>query len=269
MPLLNKLIDSLQEGRKIPLKHSFLIASGIENKRVGENYLKKFDRVYNNYVCFTKGKGRYNTNNLEKAKLLSEFLTNPIKYKKNKFLFPEVIDARLSKSPFSRHGNCVGLTSLYNALAEEEGIYTCIYKQRDHILSRVIISGKEYAIENSYSYGFNVKVGNPAGKGSNLDLLADILLSRHFSDISKELEILELAKKISPRTSLIYFNSAIIYYSAGETKKSLLEVDKAIEIDPFNPKQYEFKYKLEKLLGDKSGARRDKRKYKELIRRSA
>ena len=91
----------------------------------------------------------------------------------------------------------------------------------------------------------------------------------HSANVLNLNQRLELAKKISPRTSLIYFNSAIIYYSAGETKKALLEVDKAIEIDPFNPKQYEFKYKLEKLLGDKSGARRDKRKYKELIRRSA
>lgn len=273
MDLLEKLVDSLENKRRIPLKHSLLIVSGIEDKRTGDKYLKKFDRIYKNYTLFIKENYGSNLSDLKKAEHLSEFLTNPIRiflfdkrgiYKNNKFLFHEVIDARLSINPFSKRGNCIGLTSLYNALAQEDGIYTGIYKEREHVLSRVIISDREYAVENTSTQGFNVRICGPVGKGSNNDLLADVLVSRNYPGVDETLKVLGLAKRISPNTSLIYFNLAVFNHYIQKDKEALEEINKSIEIDPFNPKQYKFRSEIKKLLGDRGGARKDKKRYREL-----
>lgn len=259
MSLLEKLIDSLQSGKKVSLKHSLLIASGIEDEKIGNIYLRKFDRIYLNYDFFARNKYGSNANTFQRTQALSEYLTTPVNYKSDKFLFNEVIDARLSTGPFVKHGNCVGLTCLCNALAEEGGIQTGVYKKRGHILTRAVIAGREYAIENTSPRGFNIKLQNPAGRGSNFDLISDVLSSMiiGFGDFSEKLKILGLAKRISPRTSLIYFNSALVYYNLGKVREALEEIDQAIDIDPFNPDQYKFRSNVKKWLGDKEGAKRD------------
>lgn len=264
MDLLERLIDSLQGGNNIPLKHSFLIVSGIEDRDTGNDYLRKFDRIYHNYDIFAKRYGN-NATMIKRAQALSEYLTNPVNYKIKKFLFNEIIDARLSSSPFVKHGNCIGLTSLYNALAEEEGIQTGIYKRRDHILTRAFICGREYAIENTSSSGFDIRVESPAGIGYNLDLLAEILISRRFPNPDESLKMLNLAKIISPRTSLIYLNSAATYYNIGKVKQALGDINQAIEIDPLNPEGYKLRSKIRKLLGNKEGSKRDIRSIRKLL----
>ena len=264
MDLLEKLIDSLHRGKTVPLKHSLLIVSGIDNKNIGNRYLKKFEKIQRNYQDFEKRKYGRSLCEVDKARALSDFLTSPIRYDGNKFLFHEIIDARLSLNPFVSHGNCVGLTCLYNALAEEEKIFTGIIKERDHVLSRVIISEKEYYIENTSKFGFNIHIERPAGRGSNLDLIAEILMSGEY-ELDENIKIINFAKVISPRSSLVYFNSAIAYLNKGDEHQALKEIDEAVELDPFNPQYYKLRYDLRKRMGDHEGSKRDRKKYKEII----
>lgn len=264
MNLLEKLVEALQEERRIPLKHSLLIVSGIEDRRTGNKYLEKFDEIYKQYDFLLKEKGLFYSDKLKKAEILSEYLTMPVRYNKHKFLFHQVIDARLSKNPFCKHGNCIGLTSLYNALAQKENIYTGVYKQRSHIFSRVIISNREYAVENTYKGGFNVKIKGHYGKNSNNELLASILVSRNFKNIKDKMRSLELAKKISPRTSLIYLNIAICEYELGRYSLALEEINKAIQIDSKDFRKYEIRSRVKNKLKDYKGSKEDRKKYKKL-----
>jgi tetratricopeptide (TPR) repeat protein len=264
MDLLEKLVDLLQTGNKVPLKHSLLIVSGIEDKAIGNDYLRKFGEIYHNFDVFARKKYGNAANIVKRAKALSEYLTTPLRYAIDKFLFNEVIDARLLSSPFVKHGNCMGLTCLYNALAEEDGIQTGIYKKRDHVFTRAFIDDKEYAIENTSPFGFDVRIESPIGVGFNLDLVAEVLATRRLSNFEESLRVLDFAKRISPKTSFIYFNSAVNYFNAGKMKQALGDINRAVEIDPFNPEGYRFRLEVKKALGDKEGAKKDKKRYKEV-----
>ena len=131
-------------------------------------------------------------------------------------------------------------------------------------LKNPLIFDREYAVENTSTQGFNVRICGPVGKGSNNDLLADVLVSRNYSRVDETLKVLGLAKRISPNTSSIYFNLAVFNHYIQKDKKALEEINKSIEIDPFNPKQYKFRSEIKKLLGDREGARTDKKRYREL-----
>lgn len=267
MSLLEDLAEALEKNKDIPLKHSLLIASGIENKKKGNKYLEKFDKLREEYHLFIDKKKKFMEKDINKAANISEFLTSPIKYNKNKSSFHKVLDARLSKNPAKGHGNCVGLTSLYNALAQEEGLKTGIYKQRGHVLSRVMIPGKEYAVENTCKRGFNIKLTGLVGKGSNNDLLAEVIISRDFLNPKNRIEALDLAKKISPSTSLIYYNSAVLRYNLQDYNQALEDMDEAIKIDSKDWKKYQFRSKLRKKLNDYQGYKKDKKMYKHLKRK--
>ena len=281
MTLLEKLVDFLEEDKKIPLKHSLLIASGIEDLKTGEKYLKKFHKIFKKYQNFSKSYLGSHYGMFENAKALSVFLTTPIRYTSHKFLFNKVIDARLSINPFIRHGNCLGLTSLYNALAEEQGIVTGVYKKRFlekknffslskkemeyHLLSRVIILGKEYAVENTSQYGFNIILKGLVGKDSNNLLVANTLLSRK-GNPKERAKLLNFAKRISKKDSLIYLNSSMNNYCLGQLTFAFEDINKAIEIDPSNPAHFKFRAKLKQEFHDRKGAKKDRKKARELTK---
>jgi tetratricopeptide (TPR) repeat protein len=266
MDLLEQLIDFLHRGSNIPLKHSFLIASGIKDKSVGDDYLRKFDKIHSKYDIFAKKKYGNNMTALKRAQALSEYLTSPVRYDSNKSLFNEVIDARLSSSPFVGHGNCLGLTCLYNALAEEDNILTGIYKRIEHVFTRAFIDNRQYAIENTSPFGFDIKIDGLVGVGSNLDLLSGVLMVKRESNDEEFLRRLNLAKIISPKMSLIYFNSSKVYCNLERLEEALEDINHAIEINPFDPEEYSFRSEIKNLMGDRKGARNDRKKSREVKR---
>ncbi len=246
MKLLEELIDSLYKGVHIPLCHSFLIASGIEDKQVGKEYLEKFKAIYKSYQDFERSRYNGRISPLEKARSLFDFLSDKIKFEKDKFLFYEVIDARYSSSISC--GNCLGLTCLYNALVEEEGIPTGIIKKREHVLTRINTNGREYYLENTNRNGFDVIIKDLAGRGTNFDLMAYIIMARvNGQSFDNAIKMINLAKTISPRTSLIYSNLAAIYFNKGDERSALENIEKAIQLD-HNPIFYKLKDEMDRQI---------------------
>ena len=264
MSMLEKLADSLKSGKKVSLKHSLLIASGIEDTWQGNSYFEKFYRIYDRFSSFAKARYGSNADIVKRAMALSEYLTSPVNYQDNKILFNEVIDARLSMNSLVGHGNCVGLTSLYNSLAEEDGIITGLVRARDHVLTRVIVGKSEYFIENTSANGFGVKIEYPARRSPNHDLISEILMMRPFIGRREAIVAIDLAKALSPEMSLVYFNSASYLFSQKMNNEAMEDLDKAIETDPSNPSFYKARSYARKALGDLRGWKEDFRKYNEL-----
>ena len=157
-----------------------LVASGVRDQRELNDYLAKIDILCQLINAIPTADG-----NLQKAKALFDWLwkTKPNRYEyQGIFRLPEVVNAQLDPNA-EKVGNCLGLTILYNVLAQRLGIEVrAVYLEEafgrgSHVFSTLNINQATVDIENIFPHGFDFKghLDNPQRtRWVDAQLIADI-----------------------------------------------------------------------------------------------
>jgi len=177
---LNSLEKKLFSAAQPDLAWGTLIASGVKNQRDLENYLTKIDKLYEQLQRQIPARAE-----LQKAETLFDWLWagKPNRYQyQGSFRLMDVVDAQLDPS-VERVGNCLGLTVLYNALAQKCGLeMKAVYLEeahgrRSHVFSTLVRGNITIDIDNIFPNGFDSKdhLDNPERVfWGNSELIADI-----------------------------------------------------------------------------------------------
>lgn len=183
--LERKLLHGEDGGREggIDLTQGALLASGVETVKELKRYLEKTDRLYQGIAealldlppksgDSEKARGIFNWLWQEKA--------HRYEYGGN-FRLTHVLDAQLGGE--GKVGNCLGLTVLYNVLAQRFGLEVKAAHLEDafglgpHLFSVLYAGGRTIDIENIFPYGFDYR-GHPGAEKrqewGDRELIADI-----------------------------------------------------------------------------------------------
>ena len=176
----NSLEKKLFSAAQPDLAWGALIASGLKTQADLENYLTKIDMLYEQLQSQIPTRGQF-----QKAKALFDWLwaKKPYRYQyQGSFRLPDVLDSQLDPSA-ERVGNCLGLTVLYNILAQRCGLeMKAVYLEeahgrRSHVFSTFIRGNITIDIDNIFNNGFDLKehIDNPErALWGNSELIADI-----------------------------------------------------------------------------------------------
>lgn len=159
-----------------------LIASGAKSKEL-RHYINLWQKILNQALPYIPPSG-----DRERAKALFDWLwqTKPRRYKLGgSFRLTEVIQAQIDPDK-EEIGNCLGLTLLYNTLAQGIGLKTgAIYLENafdrgPHIFSVLYLPEGSIDIENIFPYGFDYKghLHLPRLEWGDRELIAEIYVSR-------------------------------------------------------------------------------------------
>jgi tetratricopeptide (TPR) repeat protein len=159
-----------------------LIASGAKRGKKLTFYLSLWEELYHQVLPHIPSRG-----DEEMANALFEWLwqTKPWRYKsRGSFRLTEVIQAQLDPSK-QEVGNCLGLTLLFNTLAQGLGLKVgALYLERafdrgPHILSVLYTPRGLIHVENILPSGFNYQghLHLPQQEWGDKELLAEIYLS--------------------------------------------------------------------------------------------
>lgn len=177
---LSKLEKKLFDSPKPDLAQGSLAASGIRTVRELERYLLRISTLCQQFEGAIKGKDE-----LEKAKTIFDWLwqTKPNRSERQgNFRLTEVLDAQLDPNA-EKVGNCLGLTVLYNVLAQRFGLKAKAIHVEDalgqgpHVFSILETGQWSVDIEHIFPNGFDFKghAGNPQRTlWGDTELIADI-----------------------------------------------------------------------------------------------
>lgn len=260
---LAKLEKTLLEGEKgekgekgggIDLAKGALLASGVETEQQFNRYLAKVDRLCQRIVdtlcdLFEKG------SDWEKAKGIFDWLwrAKPYRYEYGgSFRLTEVLDAQLGEKgggveggESEKVGNCLGLTLLYNVLAQRFGLMVGAAHLEDafglgpHLFTVLYTGGRTIDIENIFSDGFDYRehqgaplmgVGRESGEGKreewgDRELIADIyhsVANEFFASGKWERAIENYDKSITlhPKYTRAYLNKGIALVQMGRAEEA-------------------------------------------------
>ncbi len=237
---LNDLEKDLFASRKPDLAWGALVASGVNDQQTLNGYLDKIDILCQDFQMPSPAKA-----NLQKAKALFDWLwsTKLDRYEpQGNFRLISVIDAQLDPSA-DKIGNCLGLSLLFNVLAQKQGLKVKAIHLEDargmgpHVISILSIARNQIDIENTLPNGFDFKehLKNPSREEwDNVDLIADI-----YHSIGNELfERNELEEAIINYTKAIHLNHNYIkaYLNRGIALAMLGQEAAAMtDLDKYNP----------------------------------
>jgi tetratricopeptide (TPR) repeat protein len=177
---LAKLEKALLESEKgeVDLAQGALIASGVEAEPAWTTYLAKIDRLCQEIAHARKGSDE------ERSREIFHWLwrSKPHRYEyRGSFKLSDVLDAQLGAK--EKVGNCLGLTVLYNVLAQRFGLKVKAVHLEDafgigpHVFSVLYAAGRSIDIEHVFPYGFDYRGhwGNPQREEwGDKELVADI-----------------------------------------------------------------------------------------------
>ncbi len=155
-----RLEEALLTGGEVGLARGALVASGIATVRELNSYLARIDGLCRVIARDVGEKGR----DLERARGLFGWLwqEKPDRYEPgDSFRLSDVIDAQASGR--RRVGNCLGLTILYNVLAQNLGLDVGAvhleeaFGRGPHVLTVLRVAGRTIDIENILPGGFDYK----------------------------------------------------------------------------------------------------------------
>ena len=236
---LNSLEKKLFSAAQPDLAWGALIASGVKNQRDLENYLTKIDTLNEQL------KRRILTRaELQKASALFAWLwaKKPDRYQyQGIFRLMDVVDAQLDPS-VERVGNCLGLTVLYNALAQKYGLeMKAVYLEeahgrRSHVFSTFVRGNITIDIDNIFPNGFDSKdhLDNPERVlWGNSELIADIYHSIGWALHEQgklDNAILNYSKaiRLNPKYAKAYLNRGIALSMAGREEEARRDLDRQV-----------------------------------------
>lgn len=219
------------EGSKLDLGQAALVASGVKAQRQLKNYVAKIDAMCQKLAVII-GTG----DDVEKAKTIFNWLwaTKPKRYRsRDNFTLTKVIDAQLSKL-HKNVGNCLGLTVLYNVLAQRFGLAAkAIYLDNafgrgPHVLTMLQTGNGPIDVENIFPFGFDYK-GHLNNSGriewSNRELVADIYVSIgndlfEQGKLKMAIQNYDEAIKLNPNHPIASLNRQIAFAESGQAKKA-------------------------------------------------
>jgi len=175
---LEKTLLTSEKGEKIDLAQGALIASGVNDEREFNRHLAKIDRLCQEIAQAQKG------SDVERAREIFHWLwwAKPRRYEyRGSFKLSDVLDAVLGEK--EQVGNCLGLTILYNVLAQRSGLDVTAVHLEDafgigpHVFTVLHVGGRSIDIENIFPDGFDYRghKGNPQREEwGDRELIADI-----------------------------------------------------------------------------------------------
>jgi len=251
---LVKLEKTLLEGKKgekgekggeMDLAKGALLASGVETEQEFNRYLAKIDRLCQRIadtLCDLFEKG----SDWEKAKGIFDWLwlAKPHRYEYGgSFRLAEVLDAQLGES--DKVGNCLGLTLLYNVLAQRFGLMVGAAHLEDafglgpHLFTVLYTGGRTIDIENIFYDGFDYRghrvvprrgVGRESGESKreewgSREMIADIYhsVANEFFALGKwerAIENYDKAITLHPKYTRAYLNKGIALVQMGRTEEA-------------------------------------------------
>ena len=223
---LNPLEEKLLKDEHIDLAQGALIASGLQTEEIA-SYLVKLDSLYEQIEAEIS----VSENNIEKTKALFQWLwqTKPKRYKsKGNFRLTKVIDAQLNEK-CQNVGNCLGLTLLYNILAQRLGLDVKAvhleeaFGRAPHVFSTLHTRERSLDIENIFPYGFDYKGHlsvRQRKEWGNRELVADLYVStgNSLSELDrwhKAVEAYDKAIKLNPEYTRAYLGKGIALCQLG------------------------------------------------------
>ena len=232
---LTNLEKQLFSSPEPDLNWGALVASGIRTKRELDRYLSRIDKLCQQLAVAITGKDE-----IEKARGIFDWLwqTKPNRSdRQGNFKLTEVIDAQLDPNA-DKVGNCLGLTVLYNLLAQRFGLKVKAIHVEDalgqgpHVFSIQETAQRTIDVENIFPNGFDFK-----GHLENLqrtvwgdaELIADIYHStgnKFFEQRQYEEAVQSYSKAIllNSKYTKAYLNRALALFLLGrdeEAKKDL------------------------------------------------
>jgi len=230
-PNLSELEKKLLGSDKPDLACGALVASGIKNQRLIDDYLAKIDILCQQFAVNSSFE-----DDLKKAKALFEWLwtikSNRYAYGGN-FKLTEVIKAQIDPGS-EKMGNCLGLTLLYNVLAQKCSLKTkAVYLEeafgrQSHVFSTLDTDRGTIDVDNIFPHGFDFKehLGNPQRiQWGDAELIADIYHSigwRLHEQGKLEEAIQNYGKAIwlNPKYAKAYFNRGIALSMLGRDEEA-------------------------------------------------
>lgn len=167
-----------------PLAAAALRASGVSFASGLERYLARFDEL-----AWQIGRGLPSGEDAARARFLFDWLwqTKPRRYQPGgSFRLTEVLEAQLGAG-HGPVGNCLGLTVLYNCLAQRFGLNECAvhvehaFHGVPHVFTLLRAGTESVDVEHVLPNGFDYqghRVGVEREEWGDRELLADIYLSR-------------------------------------------------------------------------------------------
>ena len=236
---LNSLEKKLFSAAQPDLAWGALIASGVKNQRDLENYLSKIDTLYEQVRRRIPARAE-----LQKARGLFDWLwaKKQDRYQyQGSFRLMDVVDAQLDPS-VEKVGNCLGLTVLYNALAQKWGLeMKAVYLEeahgrRSHVFSTFIRGNITIDIDNIFSNGFDFKdhLDNPERVlWGNSELIADIYHSIGWALHEQgklDSAILNYSKaiRLNPKYAKAYLNRGIALSMAGREDEARRDLERKV-----------------------------------------
>lgn len=214
------------QGAKIDLDQGALIASGVNRESVFTEYLAKIDQLCHRIAEALSCQG----GDLEKARGIFDWLwrAKPNRYQyQGNFKLSDVLDAQLGAQ--DKIGNCLGLTVLYNVLAQRFGLEVRAVQLEDafgmgpHVFSVLYAEGRSIDIENVFPYGFDYQghLYNPQRKEwGDRELIADIYHSMANSffergKLERAIEGYDRAIRLNPAYTRARLNKGIALVELG------------------------------------------------------
>ncbi len=157
---LNELEKDILLHDPVDLASGALVASGAESTSALNDYLTKLDRLRDAFAS-----AHPQADESTRARELFQWLqeAKPHRYEPGgSFRLTEVIDAQLSPDT-ERVGNCLGLTLLYNTLAQRLGLsMEAIYLEEafgrgPHVLSLLRVGNRTCDVEHVFPDGFDYR----------------------------------------------------------------------------------------------------------------
>lgn len=224
---LANLEAMLLEGGKIELDQGALIASGVETEHVLNSYLGRIDQLCHRIAAeafHSKG------SDVERAREIFHWLwrTKPYRHQyRGSFKLTDVLDAQLGEK--DKVGNCLGLTLLYNVLAQRFGLEVKAVQVEHafglgpHVFSVLYVGGGSIDIENIFPHGFDYREhkGDPQRNEWGIrELVADIYHSMANSffeqrKLNSAIENYDKALRLNPKYTKARLNKGIALVELG------------------------------------------------------
>jgi tetratricopeptide (TPR) repeat protein len=236
---LNDLEKRLFSTTQPDLAWGALIASGVKNSADLDNYLAELNTLHQQIAPEIPAGSK-----LKKAEALFDWLWagKPNRYQyQGSFRLQDVLDAQLDPN-VERVGNCLGLTVLYNVLAQNFGLdMKAVYLEEahgrlSHVFSTFVRGNITTDIDNIFPFGFDFKdhLDNPERVlWGNSGLIADIYHSIGWALHEQgklEGAILNYSKaiRLNPKYAKAYLNRGIALSMLGREDEARKDLEKQV-----------------------------------------
>ncbi len=216
-----------------------LIASGVKNSAELDSYLAKLNTL------FQQAASEIHTGSkLKKAQAIFDWLwaSKPNRYQyQGNFRLQDVLDAQLAPN-VEQVGNCLGLTVLYNALAQRCGLdVKAVYLEEahgrlSHVFSTLVRGDITIDVDNIFPLGFDFKdhLDSPGRVlWGDSELIADIYHSIGWALHEQgklEGAILNYSKaiRLNPKYAKAYLNRGIALSMLGRENEARKDLEKQV-----------------------------------------